>query len=1352
MESTFTFRHLLAAVTILWTCLTPGIAAEQRVTFHNSIAALPPAVAPTQRAVLAVNQADTMEFGVALKLRNYDQMQARIERGETISRDELERVHLPLASDYDAVVQWLTAEGFVITRHDPSRLVVYAQGTVTQVQQSLQVHMVTVTANGGINYNAADTAPSLPLSIATPVLGINHLQPFHQHHKHAVRQPLTANSPPFKVSEILTAYSGTGMGVTGANQKIAILIDTPAKNSDLTSFWSANGIAQSTSNVEVINVNNATLAAPIGEESLDEEWTSGIAPGAKIRVYASGTLNDADLDRCLQQLINDLPTQPQLHQLSISLGLGETYISQAQFTTNQQLFATIASGGVSIFVSSGDGGSTPDNFGGSTGPLQVEHYASDPSVTAVGGTSLYVNSTTGARSSESAWSGSGGGVSIQFSRPSWQTGTGVPAGTKRCVPDVALVADANTGAYVVLNGTVYEYGGTSWSAPAWAGFCALVNEARANAGKAPLGLINPSLYPLIGTNNFMDVTTGSNATSKSGGKYAATAGYDQATGIGVPHMSNLLATLAAQLPAAPTITGFTPSSGVQHTTVAITGTNFGSVSTVEFHGTNAAFTVNSTTQITALSPAGATSGPITVTTPGGTATSANNFTVVSGPPAPTIIGFSPAYGPIATAVVLTGTDFTAATTVTFNGTAAAFTVNSATQISTVVPGGASSGPVSVTTPSGTATSIGSFTVLTGDGTPTITSFAPTGGVIGATVTISGTNFLDVNSVTFGGVAALSPTITSPTQITATIPTGAATGPIVVTTGLGAATSAANFTVSAAPIVLASWDMSGQTGFGTSPLAATAAANITVGGLTRGSGITITGTAAARGWGGNGFDSSSAAAAVTAGDFAAFTVAPNAGYTLSFTSLSKFDYRRSSTGALSGVLQYQVGGGAFVDAAAVSYSSSSSSGSSLAAIDLSGIGALQNVAPGTTVTFRIVNYGATSSGGTWYLYDVANSTAADFAMNGSVNPVVVTTPDLAIAKSHTGNFMQGDTGKPYMINVTNIGTGPTSGTVTVVDTLPTGLTATAMSGTGWTVTLGTLTATRSDVLAAGSAYPPSTITVDVATNTAASVTNSARVSGGGETNAANNSASDPTTIVALPPKVGVETAADGSGAIVPAQTIGVGSSVTVYSVARTFADTFTSNAAATWSLTSVTGGIVAGDLVPAPDNSSAVFTPFAPGTAVIHAVITGSTPVDSGVLTAGGAPVNSFAASNVSDAGSTLNGGLNPNGTPTTIYFEYGTTTAYGQTTPQLSLGSGTGTVTFELVLATLQQGTTYHFRLVSIAGGVTTRYVDQTFTTSASGGSDVPSMPPWSLAALVTALLGAAALSLGQTRRPSFPS
>jgi Domain of unknown function DUF11 len=128
------------------------------------------------------------------------------------------------------------------------------------------------------------------------------------------------------------------------------------------------------------------------------------------------------------------------------------------------------------------------------------------------------------------------------------------------------------------------------------------------------------------------------------------------------------------------------------------------------------------------------------------------------------------------------------------------------------------------------------------------------------------------------------------------------------------------------------------------------------------------------------------------------------------------------------------------------------------------------------------------------------------------------PDLTVAKTHSGNFTQGQTGATYTISVHNGGTAATTGMVTMNDALPTGLTPTAATGTGWgtgtnacAISGQTVTCTRSDALGAGSNYPTITVTVNVATNAPNAVTNTANVSGGGETNTANDSSSDPTTI-------------------------------------------------------------------------------------------------------------------------------------------------------------------------------------------------------------------------------------------------
>jgi uncharacterized repeat protein (TIGR01451 family) len=280
-------------------------------------------------------------------------------------------------------------------------------------------------------------------------------------------------------------------------------------------------------------------------------------------------------------------------------------------------------------------------------------------------------------------------------------------------------------------------------------------------------------------------------------------------------------------------------------------------------------------------------------------------------------------------------------------------------------------------------------------------------------------------------------------------------------------------------------------------------------------VGTSGSGAARAWGGNGFTGSDEAAATNTNQFATFTVTAQPGYRVSFASISKFDYRRSATGPASGVLQFQIGSGAFTDITLLSYPVSTSGGASLSPINLTGIAALQNVGAGINVTFRIVNYGGGSSG-TWYVFDVANGTAPDFAVQGTISPVITSFPDLVISLTHSGSFTQGDIGDTYTVTVTNNGTAPTVGPVSVVGALPAGLTATEISGAGWATDLGTLTGTRSESLAPGAGYPPITVIVNVSTNAASSLTSIAKVSGGGEINTVNDSASDPTTVVALAP--------------------------------------------------------------------------------------------------------------------------------------------------------------------------------------------------------------------------------------------
>lgn len=566
-------RNVLGTTTVLFfflagTLFTQAANSGQSV-LNNSVREVP--MAPQTGAIdphrafifrknLSSAESDAvMEFGVALKMRNFAELQARVASGEIISAQEMAAKYDPLETDYLKVASWLTSQGFKITRQDEHHMGIFASGKVSQIQKALQVNFARVTFEGS-EYTSAITSPTVADTVSSLLVGINGLQPHIRAHKHLVQpQQIHPNASggtaSYIPSQIAQAYNVNGLygaNIYGAGQSIAIVIDTFPATRDLISFWQIAGVNQSISNIQFIQVVAGTLATPSGEESLDVEWSSALAPQAKVRVYATTNLSNTFLDEAYQQIYTDATTHPEygIHQMSMSYGEGETYTTNSQVQTDDQYFAKLASAGVTIFASSGDGGSTPGSSGSpsdETGPLQVETPASDPNVTGVGGTTLVLDINSN-ESSETVWNNttgaSGGGVSIYFSRPTWQTGTGVNTSALRQVPDIACTADPNFGAVYVLNGASSQVGGTSWSSPNCAAFCALINQARANAGLGSIGLLGPQIYPLIGTANFRDITSGNNATSKSSGNYSATTGYDKATGIGVPLVTTLAKTIA----------------------------------------------------------------------------------------------------------------------------------------------------------------------------------------------------------------------------------------------------------------------------------------------------------------------------------------------------------------------------------------------------------------------------------------------------------------------------------------------------------------------------------------------------------------------------------------------------------------------------------------------------------------------------------------------------------------------------------------------------------------------------------------------------------------------------------------
>ncbi|HEX3626463.1 MAG TPA: DNA/RNA non-specific endonuclease [Verrucomicrobiae bacterium] len=443
----------------------------------------------------------------------------------------------------------------------------------------------------------------------------------------------------------------------------------------------------------------------------------------------------------------------------------------------------------------------------------------------------------------------------------------------------------------------------------------------------------------------------------------------------------------------PVIYGFSPGSGAPGDTVIITGTNFASASAVTFNGTSAGFIVNSNTQITATVPVGATSGLISVTA-GGTAVSSSTFLVI-GLPADLAISTSHSGN-----FVLGDTADTYAILVANVGSLPS---SGAVTVSDILPAGLT------------------VTDMSGDGWTT-----------------------DMNSLTCTRTDALAaganyPIITVTVAVATNAP--ASVTNFVMVSGGGDTNTQNNSAADPTAIVpppaigilttLLGWDVSGTTNYGASPMAPTTnSPGLTVTGLIRGPGVGTSGMGAGRAWGGNTFISTSESGAIAAGEFVSFgAIENNAAYTISYQSISTFEYRHSPGGPTNGVLQYQIGSGAFTDIVSLSYPSSANSGASLGSINLSGIPALQNVPAGTNMTFRIVNYGGTSSSGTWYIFDVSNSPALDLEVDGIVAPVVyppaipASFSSLSVFNHQFQFLLAGTMGSNYVVQVSTNLTSP-----------------------------------------------------------------------------------------------------------------------------------------------------------------------------------------------------------------------------------------------------------------------------------------------------------------------------------------
>jgi hypothetical protein len=414
---------------------------------------------------------------------------------------------------------------------------------------------------------------------------------------HAGATPMGTTGPTgYTPSQVRHAYgfdqiSFNGVAGDGRGTTIALVdaYDDPNVASDLHQFDLQFGLHDPPS-FQKVSQTGSTTALPAadggwaGEIALDVEWAHAIAPGANILLVEA---NDSSYTN-LFAAVDYAARQPGVAVVSMSWGGGE---SSSETSWDSHFVTPSGHTPVAFVAASGDSGAP------------VSYPAVSPNVLSVGGTSLYLTST-GAYSSESGWSGSGGGVSSVEAQPSYQKGVVTQSSTYRTNPDVSYDADPNTGFAVYdsyNNGSSApwsQYGGTSIAAPQWASLVAIADQGRAAAGKAVFGSAQllPAIYQLPAS-DFHDVTTG---TSTGSPNESAGPGYDLVTGRGSPVANLVVADLVGptSAPTAPAVARFqvtvsspstTAGSAVSITVTALDASNnpiSGYLGTVHFTSTD----------------------------------------------------------------------------------------------------------------------------------------------------------------------------------------------------------------------------------------------------------------------------------------------------------------------------------------------------------------------------------------------------------------------------------------------------------------------------------------------------------------------------------------------------------------------------------------------------------------------------------------------------------------------------------------------------------------------------------------------------------------------------------------------
>lgn len=521
-----------------------------------------------------------MNLSIVLPLRNQDQLRSLLarlyDRSDPMYRKFLSVAEFtdqfgPTDEDYDAVVQFARAKGMIVTGRPANRLIVPVSASVDQVQKAFHVAMrVYQHPTENRTFFSPDREPEIPQGIAIAhIAGLNNFSlPHPMHVKPAGSEASVTQAQgsgpggSYLGADMRAAYYG-GTELTGSGQVVGLLQFDGYDPQDVDMTFANTGQTNAVpiKNVLLDGATGAqcqfiTFPCEDAEQVLDIVQAAEMAPGlSEVRVYI-GSL-DADI-------LNAMASENAARQLSVSW----TWTPDDP-VTDDVFFEEFAAQGQSIFIASGDDGAFSPNVS------DYFYPAEDEFVTAVGGTSLVTNGGLGPWVSETAWSYSGGGISPDgLPIPGWQAGVANSANegstTLRNIPDVAMEADFDN--YGCNIGTCQGgWGGTSFAAPRWAGFAALINQQAAQSGAGPIGFLNPVLYSIgksaLYSTTFHDITSGKNDNRSASPApeqiFSAVTGYDLVTGWGSPAGQSLIDALAPKA-----LSGFGLSSSVAQLTIA----------------------------------------------------------------------------------------------------------------------------------------------------------------------------------------------------------------------------------------------------------------------------------------------------------------------------------------------------------------------------------------------------------------------------------------------------------------------------------------------------------------------------------------------------------------------------------------------------------------------------------------------------------------------------------------------------------------------------------------------------------------------------------------------------------------